>query len=122
MKTLKPFDREEKDRYTLEVTAKDHGIVPMSTTKTLTVIINDADDNCPVFSPKTYRATIAENPARGTVVLNVTATDDDTGLNAELRYAIKSGDDQGGFTVDPVSGKKNIRQLTFAACLSLEFI
>eukprot|EP00794_Sanderia_malayensis_P006322 gene6322-7046_t len=102
--TLKPLDREEKAQYAVEVTAKDHGSVPLSKTTQLTINIGDEDDNCPIFSPKVYTARIKENDPRGTIVVNVTATDDDVGRNAELVYAIKAGDDQGVFTVDPRTG------------------
>ena len=102
---MKPLDREEKDRYILDVTARDHGTVPLSMTEKLTIIVHDDDDNCPIFSPKIYTAKIEENLPRGTIVLNVTATDDDIGQNAVLNYAIKAGNDKGGFTVDPVTGK-----------------
>ena len=65
----------------------------------------DKDDNCPVFSKLVYTVKgVGEDWPRGTIILNVTATDRDEGTNAELRYAIKSGDDKGAFTVDSQTG------------------
>ena len=104
VKTLKVLDREEKAEFRLKVTATDGGTVPLSTTEELIINVLDVDDNCPVFSPKVYNVTIEENLPRGSIVINVTATDRDSGKNAELQYAIKAGDDQGGFAIDPVTG------------------
>lgn len=86
----------------------DHGRVPLSRSEELTINVLDIDDNCPVFSPKVYNVTIEENLPYGTIVLNVTATDKDSGTNAELQYAIKEGDDQGGFSIDRVTGMRRI--------------
>ena len=104
MKTLKVLDREEKAQFILNVVATDGGTIPLSTTEELTINVLDVDDNCPVFHPKVYSVTIEENLPRDTIVVNVTASDRDSGTNAELRYAIKTGDDQGGFSIDPVTG------------------
>ena len=104
MKTLKVLDREEKAQYKLNVIATDGGTVPLSTTAELTINVLDVDDNCPEFNPKVYNVTIEENLPRDTIVINVTASDRDSGKNAELQYAIKAGDDQGGFAIDPITG------------------
>ena len=114
MKTLKVLDREEKAQYRLSVVATDRGTVPLSSTAELTINVLDVDDNCPVFHPKVYSVTIEENLARDTIVVNVTASDRDVGKNAELQYAIKSGDDQGGFTIDSITGISD-----FSYCLKM---
>lgn len=44
-----PFDREFQDMYTLYVVAKDKGEKSQSSTATVTVRINDENDNSPVF-------------------------------------------------------------------------
>ena len=111
MKTLKVLDREERAQYKLSVVATDGGTVPLSSTAELTINVLDVDDNCPVFHPKVYNVTIEENLARDTIVVNVTASDRDVGKNAELQYAIKSEDDQGGFTIDPVTGMSDFPYL-----------
>ena len=51
------LDRELRSNYTLEVTAKD------------TVL--DENDNSPVFDPRQYSATVAENASIGASVLQV---------------------------------------------------
>jgi len=108
VKTLKVLDREEKAQYKLNVIATDGGTVPLSTTAELTINVLDVDDNCPEFNPKVYNVTIEENLPRDTIVVNVTASDRDSGKNAELQYAIKAGDDQGGFAIDPITGSIKI--------------
>lgn len=54
-------------------------------TSTITLIVDDINDNLPTFAFKTYHATIPENAATGTDVLLVNATDVDDGLNAVVR-------------------------------------
>ena len=108
IRTKKMLDREDTDHYDLELTVTDHGNPPLSNNKTLRVDVTDKDDNCPVFSRKVYNVTIKENLARGTIILNVTATDLDLGVNARPEYAIKQADDRGAFAIDSVTGSISV--------------
>lgn len=65
------IDRETRNNYTLLVTAKDRGDPPRSTQSQILVKILDENDNSPVFDPKQYSASIAENASIGASVLQV---------------------------------------------------
>lgn len=65
------IDRELKNNYTLRVTAKDRGDIPKSTQTEILVKVLDENDNSPVFDPKQYSASIAENASIGASVLQV---------------------------------------------------
>lgn len=65
------LDREQKSNYTLEVTAKDRGEPPRSSSTIVSVTVLDENDNSPVFDPRQYSATIAENASIGASVLQV---------------------------------------------------
>ena len=52
--TTVPLDREEMSKYTLEVIAKDASAVPLSTTTTVVVHVDDINDNAPEFDRTTY--------------------------------------------------------------------
>lgn len=65
------LDREQKSNYTLKVTAKDRGEPPRSSSTIVSVTVLDENDNSPVFDPKQYSATIAENASIGASVLQV---------------------------------------------------
>jgi len=66
-----PLDREQRSNYTLEVTAKDRGEPPRSSLTIISVTVLDENDNSPVFEPRQYFATIAENASIGASVLQV---------------------------------------------------
>lgn len=68
------IDRELKSSYTLSVTAKDRGDPPRSTQTQIFVKVLDENDNSPVFDPKQYSASIAENASIGASVLQVSST------------------------------------------------
>ncbi|XP_076993349.1 protocadherin gamma-B3 isoform X2 [Tamandua tetradactyla] len=82
-----PLDREQQCCHQLVLTAVDGGEPPRSCTTQINVVVADANDNPPVFTQDTYRASVRENLPAGTSVLRVTATDPDEGLNAEITYA-----------------------------------
>lgn len=65
------LDREIKSSYNLLVTAKDRGEPPRSTQTQISVKILDENDNSPVFDPKQYSSSIAENASIGASVLQV---------------------------------------------------
>ncbi|XP_076043934.1 cadherin 87A isoform X2 [Oratosquilla oratoria] len=74
-----------------------------SHTANVRVSVRDANNNKPIFGKTSYEAAVQENAPPGTVVEQVSATDADTGVNAELRYRIQRGG-YDHFAIDPVSG------------------
>nr|XP_012135515.1 PREDICTED: cadherin-87A isoform X2 [Megachile rotundata] len=70
---------------------------------TVNITIRDVNNNAPVFPHDLYTASIPEISPIGTIVEEVTATDADTGINAELIYRIQKGafDD---FTINETTG------------------
>lgn len=65
------IDREIRSNYTLIVTAKDRGEPPRTTKTRIFINVLDENDNSPVFDPKQYSASIAENASIGASVLQV---------------------------------------------------
>lgn len=65
------IDRELRNNYTLLVTAKDRGENPRQTHTKIFVKVLDENDNSPVFDPKQYSASVAENASIGASVLQV---------------------------------------------------
>ncbi|XP_044003046.1 cadherin-89D isoform X2 [Aphidius gifuensis] len=64
--------------------------------------ILDLNDNLPVFEVENYNISIVENLPNGFSVLQVVATDNDQGDNAEFIYQLN--DTSGGFLIDEKSG------------------
>ncbi|KAM9740623.1 protocadherin gamma-A4-like [Menidia menidia] len=106
----KELDREEKKEITLMLIAfdaLDGGSPQRSGTVVIRVTVLDANDNAPVFSQDIYKATVPENSAPDTIVIKVSATDADEGVNGAVTYDFGhvSEDDVNVFGIDPKTGE-----------------
>uniref|UniRef100_A0AAX7V6Y8 Protocadherin-15 n=1 Tax=Astatotilapia calliptera TaxID=8154 RepID=A0AAX7V6Y8_ASTCA len=92
--TAVPLDREvRRSHYYLTVEAWDGAENPRRSRLTLRVTVLDIDDNSPIFTQQTYNVNLPENSPKGTVILQLKATDAD--LNSNLTYRIRTeGSDQ----------------------------
>ncbi|XP_070693494.1 uncharacterized protein [Pempheris klunzingeri] len=108
----KELDREKLKEINLLLTALDGGSPERSGTVVIHITVLDANDNVPVFSQAVYEASLPENSPLGTVVLTVSATDADEGLNGDVTYEFGhiSEDIKSMFTIDPKNG--NIKLTT----------
>ncbi|XP_061189251.1 protocadherin beta-9-like [Saccostrea echinata] len=84
------LDRESINSYQVSIVAYDGGLHPNSGTLSVTVEVTDANDHSPVFTQSVYETKVKEGVQIGTSVLRVSATDDDEGKNAEIRYRFSS--------------------------------
>uniref|UniRef100_A0A3Q2XJF6 Cadherin domain-containing protein n=1 Tax=Hippocampus comes TaxID=109280 RepID=A0A3Q2XJF6_HIPCM len=57
------------------------------------VTVLDANDNVPVFSQPVYKASLPENSPLDTLVVTVSASDADEGINSEISYAFDHASD-----------------------------
>ncbi|XP_008304405.1 protocadherin Fat 2 [Stegastes partitus] len=82
-----------------------------SLTDVTTVILNvtDVNDNTPAFERADYSAEVSEDLTPGSLVMKVTATDQDGPINNLLRYSIVSGDLLQQFSIHPRSGEITVR-------------
>ncbi|XP_068062403.1 protocadherin gamma-B5-like [Anomalospiza imberbis] len=80
------LDREKQSSFELVLTAVDAGNPVRSGTIRIRVNVTDANDNPPVFGQDRYRARLREDATPGTRVLNISASDADTGNNARITY------------------------------------
>ncbi|CAK6983951.1 protocadherin gamma-A11-like, partial [Scomber scombrus] len=80
------LDREEQHEMTLLLTAVDGGTPQRSGTAVIQITVLDANDNAPVFGQAVYEATLPENSPIDTVVVTVSATDADEGVNGKVTY------------------------------------
>ncbi len=96
-------DREEREVYEFNVTARDGGQPPLEAFVSVRIVITDVNDNAPEFSQSEYTVEISEAVRLLTVVATVTASDADTGSNREIVYTLVGG--AGIFQVDPAIGE-----------------
>ncbi|KAI1240359.1 hypothetical protein IHE44_0008776 [Lamprotornis superbus] len=109
----KVLDREEQGSYTLTVIASDQGQPARSTALNLTVVIDDVNDNAPVFSSSSYEVKVPEDQELGSVLLTLSATDQDVGANALVSYRITEQRPQTSspvFLVNPSTGQLSLSQ------------
>lgn len=105
MYTMMELDYENQVAYTLTIMAQDNGIPQKSDTTTLEILILDANDNAPQFLWDFYQGSIFEDAPPSTSILQVSATDRDSGPNGRLLYTFQGGDDgDGDFYIEPTSG------------------
>ncbi|KAK7121465.1 hypothetical protein R3I93_022530 [Phoxinus phoxinus] len=99
------IDYEDLASYTLAIIARDNGIPQKSDTTYVEIIIIDANDNAPQFLRDIYQGTVFEDAPVYTSVLQVSASDRDSGSNGRLSYTFQGGDDgEGDFFIEPYSG------------------
>ncbi|XP_069027764.1 protocadherin gamma-A11-like isoform X20 [Embiotoca jacksoni] len=105
----KALDREDKNEIVLLLTAFDGGSPQRSGTVVIHVNVQDANDNVPVFSQSVYKANLPENSPSDTVVLSVSATDADEGVNGEVIYGIDHVSDENQiFSLNPKTGEVKV--------------
>jgi hypothetical protein len=84
--------------------AQNLGTPPRTATAHLIIHVNDVNDHEPVFEKSEYSAILSELAPPGTFVASIIATDEDTGVNAQIYYDFVSGNNKQWFAIDSVSG------------------
>ncbi|XP_041446777.1 cadherin EGF LAG seven-pass G-type receptor 3-like isoform X1 [Xenopus laevis] len=99
------LDYEDQVTYTLAVIAKDNGIPQKSDTTYVEIMVNDVNDNAPLFVNTQYHGIVSEDAPPFTSVVQISATDRDSNSNGRVQYTFQNGDDgDGDFTIEPTSG------------------
>ncbi|KAM6322681.1 uncharacterized protein O3Q21_006293 [Podargus strigoides] len=112
----KALDREEAAFHELVLRASDGGEPARTGTARIRVAVLDANDNAPVFSQAEYTVRVPEDVAVGTVLVTLTATDIDEGVNGDVKYSLKKTKDAASqiFMLDAETGSITlVRSLDF---------
>uniref|UniRef100_A0A671R1L4 Cadherin EGF LAG seven-pass G-type receptor 1-like n=1 Tax=Sinocyclocheilus anshuiensis TaxID=1608454 RepID=A0A671R1L4_9TELE len=103
--TQMEIDYEDQASYTLAIIARDNGIPQKSDTTYVEIIVLDANDNVPQFGRDKYQGSVFEDAPVFTSVLQISASDRDSGSNGRLSYTFQGGDDgEGDFMIEQYSG------------------
>ncbi|XP_065814701.1 protocadherin gamma-A11-like isoform X5 [Labrus bergylta] len=104
------LDREKQEEHKLTLTAFDGGNPQKSGSVKISVFVLDANDNSPIFTQSVYRVPVPENASKGTVILTVSATDNDKGANEEVVYSFSQHTDSASslFNMDPHTGEMSV--------------
>ncbi|XP_076446031.1 protocadherin-1-like [Babylonia areolata] len=84
------LDRELQESYQLRVVVTDGGYPRRTGSLTVNITVTDINDNRPIFLRSSYNMSVKENVAPGTPVLQVSATDLDSGLNGLVTYSFSA--------------------------------
>ena len=88
--TSAPLDREAISSFSFELIAEDKGISSLSVRTSVRVLVQDLNDNAPLFLQAPSRLPLLEGAPNGTVLTQYVADDDDVGSNAEVMYTLDS--------------------------------
>uniref|UniRef100_A0A672UHF6 Cadherin domain-containing protein n=1 Tax=Strigops habroptila TaxID=2489341 RepID=A0A672UHF6_STRHB len=107
----KALDREEAAFHELVLRASDGGEPARTGTARIRVAVLDANDNVPVFSQAEYTVRVPEDVPVGSVLITVTATDADEGLNGHVKYIFHKISDRASelFQLDSETGEISLK-------------
>ncbi|XP_041483662.1 protocadherin-23-like [Lytechinus variegatus] len=106
LRTIQNVDREINHVFLLVVQAQDQAVnvsARRAATSTVEIRIYDSNDNDPVFVSRTSTDVNEDEPI-GFNVIHIIATDEDSGENGRVGYRIISGNEDGKFSLDSVTG------------------
>ncbi|XP_017823827.3 LOW QUALITY PROTEIN: protocadherin beta-15-like [Callithrix jacchus] len=83
-----PLDREIRAEYNITITATDLGTPRLKTEHSITVRVSDVNDNAPAFTQTSYTLFVRENNSPALHIGSVSATDRDSGTNAQVTYSL----------------------------------
>ncbi|XP_062941834.1 protocadherin beta-5 [Cynocephalus volans] len=86
--TQRPLDREVRAEYNITITVTDLGTPRLKTEHSITVQVSDVNDNAPAFTQSSYTLFVRENNSPALHIGSVSATDRDSGTNAQVTYSL----------------------------------
>ncbi|XP_068445517.1 protocadherin-23-like, partial [Clinocottus analis] len=112
--TAAALDRETQAQVWFLVVAADGGEPALSSTATVTVLVEDVNDNEPVFQQQLYNVSIPEHSDVGSCFLQLVATDADGPEFGTLLYSLSDGFDMQDkhplFKIHPRTGELCVSQ------------
>uniref|UniRef100_A0A7I4YRT8 Cadherin domain-containing protein n=1 Tax=Haemonchus contortus TaxID=6289 RepID=A0A7I4YRT8_HAECO len=102
-----PLNREDMNRFDVVVEAIDRS--GNKDTTTVVITVEDVNDNAPMFPWPSFTWNITEGSPGAT--LDVTASDNDTGLNGDLEYQIVQGNEGNHFAIEKTSSNRAVLRL-----------
>ncbi|XP_010781033.1 cadherin-18-like [Notothenia coriiceps] len=98
---LSEMDREAREHYTVVIQAKDMAgqVGGLSGSTTINITLTDVNDNPPMFPQKNYQLYVPESAQVGKPVGKIKATDEDLGVNADIKYSIINSEGANTFSI-----------------------
>lgn len=99
------LDRELISEYNLQVMAKDRGIMSKNSTVNVHITVQDINDKVPYFEFNEYFKELNETFPDEVGFLKINTYDEDIGANGKIYYTITSGNEDGLFIINGVTGE-----------------
>jgi len=109
IRTTRSLDRESRAQYTLRAVAAD-GCTrgPLSAAASLTIRVEDVNDNAPACAQNPVTAWVSARTPPDRIVATVAATDADQGDNGTVRFTLSDGENL--FDVNAETGEISLRR------------
>ena len=105
------LDYESQTQHTLVILASDQGqTVKLSSSMTLVINVQDANDNPPVFAQAHFVASVSENSQLNLQFKQINATDKDSGENGRITYSLLVAEGSQKFGIFPSDGNMYLRK------------
>ncbi|NWZ57871.1 PCD23 protein, partial [Haliaeetus albicilla] len=102
--TTASLDRETQEVFSIKGNScRDLGSPSRSSTAQLTLMVLDENDHNPLFAKSQYQISVREDLEEGSAILDLFASDEDDGLNGEVRYSLVDNT-FGAFAINSVTG------------------
>ncbi|XP_013362798.1 PREDICTED: protocadherin-11 X-linked [Chinchilla lanigera] len=88
LETAAYLDYESTREYAIKLLAADAGKPPLNQSSMLLIKVKDENDNAPFFTQPVISLSVPENNSPGTQLTKISATDADSGHNAEVSYLL----------------------------------
>ncbi|KAI3353561.1 hypothetical protein L3Q82_020081 [Scortum barcoo] len=105
VKNSTALDRETTESITFQIEARETDPPNNFTVVQVSVTLLDENDNSPVFSANMYEGKVFANQTEGMMLVQVKAEDPDAGANAEIKYSIDFGNNDGYFSISENTGE-----------------
>ncbi|NWZ04916.1 PCD23 protein, partial [Agelaius phoeniceus] len=100
--TAASLDRETQEVFSIKGSSVNY--LPLrSSTAQLYLTVLDENDHSPLFAKTQYQISVTEDLEEGSAILDLSASDEDAGLNGEVMYSLID-DTYGAFAINSVTG------------------
>ncbi|XP_028315724.1 protocadherin-20 [Gouania willdenowi] len=107
LSTSKPLDYEMKSEHHISVIMHERsaeGSMIIASRQVIRVLVGDVNDNAPQFTQSVYQLKVEENNQAGKSLLQLTASDADSGHNGRVTYTLDTYSST-VFTIDSMTGE-----------------
>ena len=104
LKITKSLDREQLSRYDFVVTIEDKGYPPLTGSLSVTIEVQDINDNSPIFNMTDKTFYMDENVSVPYHIVKILAFDNDADENGRIQYSMSHNYNAAYFTINQFTG------------------